>query len=207
MNYVLIFLLPLLSNVLCIENDCIDGIDNVIHVDSYGEKLHVEVRNIVILVYDINMNPSCSEGKVNVVLPGYFHIISGEVINNHGYDLFKSGIVKASVALNDRDLCLDGSSTYVFIPNKFCRFKITSFVPSDMCLLLQQKGNHTLEEVEEKLNFNSKLELPPSPSFLGVELLSLLKGNYKIKITIFSEGEMIVQFTIPSNYTSIQMGL
>ncbi|KAK6035632.1 hypothetical protein COOONC_26863 [Cooperia oncophora] len=76
-----------------------------------------------------------------------------------------------------------------------------------MCRILQKKGNHTLSEMQDKLKFNSTLELPPSPSFLGITLLDLLKGEYFIKISIESDDKQIAEFAMPTGFKALKMGL
>ncbi|KHJ91893.1 hypothetical protein OESDEN_08229 [Oesophagostomum dentatum] len=103
-----------------VKSQCVDGVHNVITVDSYGNaKLPVRVRNVTILVYDINYRPSCHKGKVNVVLPGYFHIISGEVEVPKDYDLASSNLVRATVQLGGMKLCDEGKSGMVIVPSKY----------------------------------------------------------------------------------------
>ncbi|VDO21642.1 unnamed protein product [Haemonchus placei] len=191
-----------------IASQCIDGVHNVITVDSYGSgKLPVRIRNITILVYDIHYRPSCHKGKVNVLLPGYFHIISGEVETPRDFDLFESNLVRATVHLGSTKICHNGESGMIIIPSRLCQFDIKTVIPPDMCRILQSKGTHTLKEMQDKLNFNSTLELPPSPSFLGITLLDLLKGEYFIKIAIDSDHKQIAEFAMPSGFKALKMGL
>ncbi|KAE9417673.1 hypothetical protein Angca_000492, partial [Angiostrongylus cantonensis] len=191
---------------------CLDGINNVFTVDSYGsEHFPVRVRNVTILVYDIHYRPSCHHGKVNVVMPGYFHIISGEVVTPRDFDLFSSNLVRATVRYGNMKICENGESHMIIVPTRLWRvhgfyFKET-MIPDDILHLLQKTGIHTLAELQQKVNFNSTLELPPSPSFLGVTLLDILKGDYYIKIAVDSNHERIVQFAIPSGFTALMMGL
>ncbi|UMM16188.1 hypothetical protein L5515_013303 [Caenorhabditis briggsae] len=86
-------------------------------------------------------------------------------------------------------------------------FEVSSFVPKDICETLQTKGLHTLQELEKKNDFNATLEIPASPSFLGISLLDVLKGNYRIKISIASEGKKIVEFALPTGYKDLKMGM
>ncbi|EFO83323.1 hypothetical protein CRE_13618 [Caenorhabditis remanei] len=239
---------------------CRDGVHNVITIDSYGnETLPVEVRKIRIHVYDHDMKPSCYKRKVNVVMPGWFKIKSGEVDTSRDYDIVKDGAVSVSVSLDGDHICLNGHSDMFIVPESlwwvintgrrmsgtrhrhqdlpvcvplcpnaslglfirmspqsssqpnfspiFSSFEMSTFVPKDICETLQQKGLHTLEEIEKKTGFNSTLEIPASPSFLGISLLDVLKGNYRIKISIASEGKKIVEFALPTGYTDLKMGL
>ncbi|VDL75532.1 unnamed protein product [Nippostrongylus brasiliensis] len=203
----------LYSILQTIASQCLDGVHNVITVDSYGsEKIPVRVRNVTILVYDIHYRPSCHNGKVNVLLPGYFHIVSGDLVTPKDFDLFKSNLVRATVSLGSMKICDNGESGMIIVPNKLCSFDITTVIPPEMCRIFQKKGTHTLKELQDKLKFNSTLELPPSPSFLGITLLDLLKihffqGEYFIKIAVESSGEKIVEFAMPSGYKALKMGL
>ncbi|RCN32914.1 hypothetical protein ANCCAN_21263 [Ancylostoma caninum] len=193
---------------------------------SRFSKLPVRVRNITILVYDIHYRPSCHNGQVNVLLPGYFHIISGEVEVPKDYDLFSTNLVRATVRLGNTKICEEGESGMIIVPNKLCEkgpqqqkfdfkecpllfshFDIKTVIPPEICRILQKKGTHTLTELQEKLNFNSTLELPPSPSFLGITLLDLLKGEYFIKISLDVEHEKIMEFAMPSGFKALKMGL
>uniref|UniRef100_A0A0K0DMD5 Uncharacterized protein n=1 Tax=Angiostrongylus cantonensis TaxID=6313 RepID=A0A0K0DMD5_ANGCA len=138
---------------------CLDGINNVFTVDSYGsEHFPVRVRNVTILVYDIHYRPSCHHGKVNVVMPGYFHIISGEVVTPRDFDLFSSNLVRATVRYGNMKICENGESHMIIVPTRLWR----------------------VHELQQKVNFNSTLELPPSPSFLGVTLLDILKVEIRL---------------------------
>lgn len=136
----------------------------------------------------------------------------GQVEVPKDYDLFKGSQARASVSLNEREICLNGHSAMFIVPNRlwwehsnfqnkwssWSHFEVTSFIPHDICRLLQQKGVHTLEELEDKLKFNRTLELPPSPSFLGIKLLDLLNvGNsFDRKQLIFrGNTELKWQFT------------
>ncbi|EYC00256.1 hypothetical protein Y032_0117g699 [Ancylostoma ceylanicum] len=198
----------LLSLIHSATSQCLDGVHNVITVDSYGSaKLPVRVRNITILVYDIHYRPSCHNGQVNVLLPGYFHIISGEVEVPKDYDLFSNNLVRATVRLGNTKICEEGDSGMIIVPNKLCHFDVKTVIPPEICRVLQKKGTHTLAELQEKLNFNSTLELPPSPSFLGITLLDLLKGEYYIKISLEVEHEKIMEFAMPSGFKALKMGL
>ncbi|KHJ91892.1 hypothetical protein OESDEN_08228 [Oesophagostomum dentatum] len=86
-------------------------------------------------------------------------------------------------------------------------FDIHTVIPEEICKILQKKGLHTLTELQEKLNFNSTLELPPSPSFLGITLLDFLKGEYRMKIELDVEKEKIMEFAFPSGFKPLNMGL
>ncbi|CAJ0607239.1 unnamed protein product [Cylicocyclus nassatus] len=198
----------LLNIFYCIASECIDGVDNILSADSYGNKnLPVKVRNVKILVYDIDGQPSCHKNKVNVVLPGYFHIISGEVEVPKNYDLFASNVVRATVKFGSTDICDNGKSGMLIVPARFCHFDIATVIPENICHLLQKKGLHTLKELEEKLKFNSTFQLPPSPSFLGITLLDLLKGEYRIKVALDVDDEKIMEFAMPSGFKAIKIGL
>ncbi|CAI2334596.1 unnamed protein product [Caenorhabditis sp. 36 PRJEB53466] len=187
---------------------CRDGVHNVITIDSYGnETLPIEVRNITIHVYDHKMKPSCHKKKVNVVMPGFFVIKGGEVDTSRNFNVVKDGAVSVSVSLDGDHICLNGHSDMFIVPDSICSFEMCTFVPVDICKTLQTKGLHTLKELEEKNSFNSTLELPPSPSFLGISLLDVLNGNYRIKISIASEGKKIVEFALPTGYVDLKMGL
>ncbi|CAJ0607240.1 unnamed protein product [Cylicocyclus nassatus] len=202
---VVLLIVSLINNA---KTQCVDGVNNVITVDSYGDqKLPVRVRNITILVYDIHYKPSCHRGKVNVVLPGYFHIVSGEVEVPKDYDLLPSNLVRATIKLGNRMLCNEGKSGMIIVPSWLCHFNISTVIPEDICRILQKKGLHTLTELQEKLNFNSTLELPPSPSFLGITLLDLLRGEYYIKMALDVNKEKIMEFAMPTGFTALKMGL
>ncbi|CAJ0579183.1 unnamed protein product, partial [Mesorhabditis spiculigera] len=198
-----------LALVFCasIVDSCRDGIDNVFTIDSYGDDLPVHVKNVVIRAYDIFYKPSCYEGKVNIKMPGYFHIMGGEVLVPQNYDLFHHTMVRATVHVGEKHICDDGEGGMFFIPNKLCRFKMTTFVPPEICRVLQRKGTHTLEELWREAGFNSTQELPPAPSFLGVSLIDLLKGDYKIKVELRIHGEPIVRIAIPTDMQPMQWGL
>ncbi|EGT54549.1 hypothetical protein CAEBREN_11248 [Caenorhabditis brenneri] len=187
---------------------CRDGVHNVITIDSYGnETLPVEVRKIRIHVYDHDMKPSCYKKKVNVVMPGWMVIKGGEVDTSREFNVVKDGAVSVSVSLDGDHICLNGHSDMFIVPESLCNFEMSTFVPEDICQTLQQKGLHTLKELEKKNNFNATLEVPASPSFLGISLLDVLKGNYRIKISIASEGKKIVEFALPTGYTDLKMGM
>ncbi|KAK6737534.1 hypothetical protein RB195_019937 [Necator americanus] len=197
-----------LSIIHYVASQCLDGVHNVITVDSYGSaKLPVRVRNITILVYDIHYRPSCHHGQVNVVLPGYFKLISGELEVPKDYDLFSSNLVRATVKLGGTSICDNGDSGMIIVPSKLCHFDIKNVIPAEICRILQKKGTHTLKELEEKINFNSTLELPPSPSFLGITLLDLLKGEYYIKVALEVEHNKIMEIAMPSGFKALKMGL
>ncbi|PIO71020.1 hypothetical protein TELCIR_07092 [Teladorsagia circumcincta] len=151
-----------------VTSQCIDGVHNVITIDSYG---------------------------------------SGEVDTPKDFDLFASNLVRATVHLGTTKICHNGESGMIIIPNRICQFDITTVIPPEMCRILQKKGIHTLPEMEKKLNFNSTLELPPSPSFLGITLLDLLKGEYFIKIDVEAGHQKIVEFAMPSGFKALKMGL
>uniref|UniRef100_A0A8R1HQ09 Uncharacterized protein n=2 Tax=Caenorhabditis japonica TaxID=281687 RepID=A0A8R1HQ09_CAEJA len=187
---------------------CRDGVHNVITIDSYGnETLPIEIRNITIHVYDHQMKPSCYKKHVNVVMPGYFVIKGGEVDTSRDFDVVKDGAVSVSVSLDGDHICLNGRSDMFIVPDSLCSFQMSTFVPVDICRTLEKKGLHTLQELQEKNGFNATLEIPPSPSFLGISLLDVLQGDYHIKISISSEKKKIVEFAIPTGYTALKMGL
>ena len=57
--------------------------------------------------------------------------------------------------------------------NNSSRVNLCEFIGVEMCHVLQRKGIHTFEELEERLGFNRTLELPEPPSLLGISLLDL----------------------------------
>ncbi|CAI5443012.1 unnamed protein product [Caenorhabditis angaria] len=187
---------------------CRDGKHNVLTIDSYGNKsLPIQVKNVKLLVYDHEMKPSCYKNKVNIVLPGYFVLVGGEIETSRNFDVIKSGPTSLSVSLDGDNICLEGKSDMFIVPNSLCHFELASFVPVEICKIIQKKGTHTIKEIEEFANFNSTIELPPSPSFLGISLLEVLKGDYRIKVSIASEGEKIVEFSVPTGYVNLKMGM
>ncbi|CAD6198991.1 unnamed protein product [Caenorhabditis auriculariae] len=204
--FVFVFLFLAIPLVLC-STVCRDGIDNVIKIGSIANDLPVIAKNITLLAYDYNMKPSCFEKRANVVLPGYFKIIGGEVLTKKDIDVIKSGDVRLTVIKEDEYACKDGESVMFPIPNSLCHFEATTIVPIDICEVLQKSGLHTVRELEIKKGFNSTLELPPSPSVLGISLLSLLSGNYQFVISLHSQGEKMVEVAFPAGNTKLQLGV
>ncbi|CAJ0941579.1 unnamed protein product, partial [Mesorhabditis belari] len=188
---------------------CRDGVDNVFTVNSFGnDNLPVTVRDVVIRVNDIYNKPSCHNNKVNIRMPGYFHIMGGQVIVPRDFDLInRRAIVRATISVGNKVICDKGAGGMFFIPNKLCRFRISTFVPPEICGVLQRKGTHTLEELWREVHFNSTQELPPSPSFLGISLLDILKGEYRIKLELTIDGERVLRLTMPSDNAPMQWGL
>uniref|UniRef100_A0A1I7XUL1 Mariner Mos1 transposase n=1 Tax=Heterorhabditis bacteriophora TaxID=37862 RepID=A0A1I7XUL1_HETBA len=46
------------------------------------------------------------------------HVALSEVYTPHDFDLFKGSLVRATVSLGDQELCVDGKSAMILIPNK-----------------------------------------------------------------------------------------
>lgn len=107
----------------------------------------------------------------------------GELHTPRKYDLVKHGLMKLTVrGLGfDDALCLNGESKYIAIPSKFCRVNLCEFIGEDICRILEQPGIHTIKELEEKLGFNSTLELPEPPSLLGISMLDLFSVSSREK--------------------------
>ncbi|CAP32200.2 Protein CBG13418 [Caenorhabditis briggsae] len=113
-------------------------------------------------------------------MPGWFVIKHGEVDTSKDFDIVKDGAVSVSVSLDGDHICLNGHSDMFIVPESLCNFEVSSFVPKDICETLQTKGLHTLQELE---------------------------GNYRIKISIASEGKKIVEFALPTGYKDLKMGM
>ena len=57
----------------------------------------------------------------------------------------------------------------------FSQFEVTTLIPKELIEVLQQSGTHTIEELQDKIDFNTTLPLPESPSVLGLSLIDLFK--------------------------------
>uniref|UniRef100_A0A1I7ZF26 ML domain-containing protein n=1 Tax=Steinernema glaseri TaxID=37863 RepID=A0A1I7ZF26_9BILA len=180
--------------------DCIDGVHNVVTVESFKDLARV---------YDLDMKPTCANNRPAVQMPGYVKILGGQMTVPRHYDIIKDGEMKITVKGLDYsdEICTDGISNYMVIPNNFCHIKICEWVGNELCELLQSPGVHTVKELEEKLKFNTTLRLPDPPSLLGVTLLDLFNGEFKFTFSIESEGKRIVDWNIPSNEDFLQIGV
>uniref|UniRef100_A0A914R1K7 Uncharacterized protein n=1 Tax=Panagrolaimus davidi TaxID=227884 RepID=A0A914R1K7_9BILA len=107
----------------------------------------------------------------------------------------------------DDALCLNGTSQYLALPNSFCNLKVCDFIGVDKCKILQQKGVHTFDELKEKLGFNTTLSIPEPPSLLGISLLDLFSGDFKFIFALETEGQTILELTIPTNHEFLQIGV
>lgn len=143
------------------------------------------------------------------MLPGYVKLLEGEVHVPQKYNLVKSGILKLTIkgsSFSDH-LCLNGESQYLALPSKFCKTNLCDFIGNDICEILQEPGVHSIKELEEKLKFNSTLELPEPPSLLGISLLDLFSGEFSFGFTIESDGKSILDMKVPVNEEYLQIGV
>ncbi|KAK0396112.1 hypothetical protein QR680_001567 [Steinernema hermaphroditum] len=190
--------------------DCIDGIHNVVIVESFKDRNRpVYIKNVVARVYDLDMKPTCANNRPAVQMPGYVKIMEGQVTVPRHYDLVKDGEMKITVKGLDYsdEICSDGVSNYLVIPNHFCHIKLCEWIGNEMCELLEKAGTHTVKELEQKLKFNATMRLPDPPSLLGVTLLDLFNGEFNIAFSIESEGKKIVDWDIPTNEQFLQIGV
>ncbi|TMS35661.1 hypothetical protein L596_003019 [Steinernema carpocapsae] len=193
-----------------VATECVDGIHNVVVVESFKNRNRpVMIKNLVCRVYDLDMKPTCANGRPAVQMPGYVKLLEGQVTVPRQYDLVKDGEMKITVKGLDYsdEICSDGISNYMVIPNHYCHIKVCSFIGNDMCRLLQSPGTHTVKELEEKLHFNTTLRLPDPPSLLGVTLLDLFSGEFNIAFSLETEGEKVLDWDVPSNEDFLQIGV
>lgn len=107
----------------------------------------------------------------------------------------------------DEPLCLNGKSQYLAMPDKFCKTDLCKFIGKEICEILQEPGVHSIKELEEKLNFNSTLELPEPPSLLGISILDLFSGEFSFGFIIELEGKDILDMQVPINEKFLQIGV
>lgn len=108
----------------------------------------------------------------------------------------------------------------------FSRLNLCNFIGVEMCKILEKKGVHTLDELEQKMGFNRTLKLPEPPAILGISLLDffsvnfffwlldiiLLKfikfqGEFKFGFAIETEGQTILEVIVPTNDKYLQIGV
>jgi hypothetical protein len=142
-------------------------------------------------------------------MPGYVKLVDGELHVPKKYDLVKSGIIRLTIKSSnfDEPLCLNGKSQYLAMPNTFCKTSLCKFIGNEICEILQEPGVHSIKELQEKLNFNSTLQLPEPPSLLGISMLDLFSGEFSFGFIIESEGKDILDMQVPINEKFLQIGV
>lgn len=209
--FILCFVIFGVLNAKPIEEDhCRDGVDNLVRAKSdLSEKKPAVIKSFSGALYRLDGSPACNSKRPTVLLPGYVKLIAGELHVPKKYDLVKSGVMKLTIKGNSFDdpLCLNGESQYLALPNSFCRVNLCKFIGNDICEILQEPGVHSIKELEEKLNFNSTLELPEPPSLLGISLLDLFSGDFSFDFTIESEGNNVLDMRVPVNEKFLQIGV
>ncbi|KAI6184504.1 hypothetical protein M3Y97_00603600 [Aphelenchoides bicaudatus] len=192
------------------EQKCNDKEQNLITAKSDSSKPKPAViKSFRGTVYNIEGSPSCSGSRPTVLLPGYVKLLDGELHVPKKYDLVKNGVIKLTIRGTNFDtpLCLNGESQYLALPNSFCTTDLCSFIGADICRILEQPGVHSIKELEEKLGFNSTLELPEAPSLLGISLLDLFSGEFSFGFDIEHAGESILVMKVPTNEAYLQIGV
>ncbi|KAI6196541.1 hypothetical protein M3Y94_01121700 [Aphelenchoides besseyi] len=203
------------------NSQCTDGVHNLIKAQSDLIKPKPAlIKNFSGTVYTHDsLEASCHQKRPTVLLPGYVKLIGGELHVPKKFDLLKSSVLKLDVkSASFDDLCINGESQYIALPNSFCTVDLCKFIGNEKCEILQEPGVHTIAELEvtaqiapnlqpEKLGFNSTLELPEPPSLLGISLLDLFSGEFSFGFTVESEGVPILDVQIPVNDKYLQIGV
>uniref|UniRef100_A0AC34Q8E6 Uncharacterized protein n=1 Tax=Panagrolaimus sp. JU765 TaxID=591449 RepID=A0AC34Q8E6_9BILA len=213
----LIFLVISIVLLKCSESEegekCVDFVHNYVMsktpIKDENANYPAKVTKFSSTLYNSEGKPACHQKRPTVLMPGWTKLIDGELHVKQDVNLTKDGVVRMTVYGADFDdpLCLNGTSQYLAIPNRFCRFNLCEFIGNDLCEILQKKGVHTIREVEEKLNFNRTLFLPEPPSLLGISLLDLFSGDFNFGFAIESEGRTILELLIPFNHKYLQIGV
>ncbi|KAI6179257.1 hypothetical protein M3Y98_00591000 [Aphelenchoides besseyi] len=192
------------------NSQCRDGVHNLIKAQSDLTKPKLAlIKNFSGTVYTHDsLEASCHQKRPTVLLPGFVKLIGGELHVPKKFDLLKSSVMKLDVkSASFDDLCINGESQYIALPNSFCTVDLCKFIGNDKCEILQEPGVHTIAELEDKLGFNSTLELPEPPSLLGISLLDLFSGEFSFGFTVESEGVPILDVQIPVNDKYLQIGV
>ncbi|PAV63348.1 hypothetical protein WR25_25470 [Diploscapter pachys] len=186
---------------------CEDGIDNLLTVASTSKDLPIVLKHTTILAYDAQMQPSCYKGKPNVVLPGYFIVTGGELITKKDLNVVDNGQAMMSINIDGDDICSTGGSDKFYMPDWICQFEVTTLIPKELIEVLQHSGTHTIEELQDKIDFNTTLPLPESPSVLGLSLIDLFKGIYKVRAVLVSNKERVVDVLFQEGGKPFQLGM
>uniref|UniRef100_A0A915DII1 Uncharacterized protein n=1 Tax=Ditylenchus dipsaci TaxID=166011 RepID=A0A915DII1_9BILA len=193
-----------------VNKQCIDMKNNLIIGSSPTEHpKEVMIKDLSGVVYTSTKKPSCYDGRPSVVMPGLTKLLSGKLTVPRQYDLLSSGTIRMTVHNpNYQDpLCLVGVSQYAVMPTKFCSFNLCEFIGKDICEFLQTPGTHTIQEMEDKISFNSTQTLPEPPSLLGISLLDLFSGEFRFRFSLEVEGKIILELDIPTNEKYLQIGV
>uniref|UniRef100_A0A914D8N5 Uncharacterized protein n=2 Tax=Acrobeloides nanus TaxID=290746 RepID=A0A914D8N5_9BILA len=194
----------------CFGDKCVDKVHNLVRAESNtASPRPAMISDVSGTVYNKKNQPSCYNERPTVVLPGVVKFLSGQVTVPKKYDLIKSGYLLLTVRGMDYDdpLCLNGVSQYFAIPDDFCRLKLCDFIGEDVCRVVQEPGTHTFKELEKKINFNTTQLLPEPPSLLGISLLDLFAGEFGFHFQVETEGEIVLEVTVPTNDKFLQIGV
>ncbi|CAD5211012.1 unnamed protein product [Bursaphelenchus okinawaensis] len=189
---------------------CRDKVENLIKARSdFKKPKPAIIKSFSGTIYNHDGTPSCAYGKPTVPMPGWVTLLEGEMHVPKHYDLLKTGMMRLTVRGNGFDdaLCLNGESQYLALPSSFCKLKLCDFIGEDICKVFEEPGVHTIKELEEKIGFNSTLELPEPPSLLGISLLDVFSGEFAFGFQIESDGEVILDVNIPTNNKWLQIGV
>ncbi|CAD5215325.1 unnamed protein product [Bursaphelenchus xylophilus] len=192
------------------EHKCEDKVHNLIKARSdFKKPKPAFIKSFSGTIYNHDLTPSCAYGKPTVPMPGWVTLLEGEMHLPRKYELLKTGIMRITVRGNGFDdaLCLNGESQYLALPSNFCKLKLCDFIGEDICKVFEEPGVHTIKELEEKIGFNSTLELPEPPSLLGISLLDVFSGEFSFGFQIESEGEVVLDVSIPTNNKWLQVGV
>ncbi|KAE9555432.1 hypothetical protein FO519_001369 [Halicephalobus sp. NKZ332] len=191
------------------QEECKDFVHNLVVAESPKKNYPARITNLTGVLYTADVKPSCYNKRPNVYMPGYAKMIDGELHVERDFDLVKDGYLRMTVRGLDFDdpICLNGTSQFIALPDYFCRIELCNFIGIEMCHILQRKGIHTFEELEEKLHFNRTLVLPEPPSLLGISLLDLFSGEFNFVFALETEGQTILEVEVPTNDKYLQIGV
>ncbi|CAJ0584014.1 unnamed protein product, partial [Mesorhabditis spiculigera] len=198
--FIIVFPLVLSSFLKYQPGACVDGVHNLLRIDSTEDvTLPIQLRDVQILFYDIYNKTSCHEGRPNLKMPGYVKFIAGEMHVFRHIENFDQIDVQPTISFMHLFLCRGGISPVPMFPNRFCNFKLSKYIPEHYTDILRNQGVHTIGEMMTKSNFTEVLELPPSVSFFGVTLLRMIRDRYHSEVRMAIEEKPILHIKIPSD--------
>ncbi|VDM49766.1 unnamed protein product [Toxocara canis] len=80
-----------------------------------------------------------------------------------------------------------------------------NFIGDELCEVIEKVGNHTVNEIVDKTNFNPKLKLPDPPCLVIFCLTDLFGGEWEFDVFVEYKGNTVLRFRLPAREKYLQV--
>ncbi|VDK56796.1 unnamed protein product [Cylicostephanus goldi] len=137
------------------DGPCQDGVNNVIELADTGD-YNIQTEGLTIQTYDAEFNPSCSNGRAKISLPGIITLAKGKIIVRQASDLehMRQLLLYYTLKGNVGDICVNGHPRGPLraAARNPCRYDISPVgkkLPLGFYQMLSKPGTYDLEEIAE----------------------------------------------------------